>query len=178
MPDNPSTEKSSHAARNHPESVKQKKTKKRGVGGLAAVLAALALLGGGAGLGLGGGFGLGNDAPGEGQSGADNAQIVVSEPSSEKSGPAVSTPAVPSAIPEAPEEDTRQDRHIVISEDSILYEGEELDLAQLEDILLGEYQDGMTVYLQDDHAIKSTYDDVAALLLKLGIEAQEEASGD
>ena len=55
-------------------------------------------------------------------------------------------------------------------EDKLLYEGEEVTLAQLEESLLKDYKAGTnTVELVDDHAIKAAYDEVNALLQKLNI---------
>ncbi len=61
---------------------------------------------------------------------------------------------------------------IVVREDAVLYEGEQTDLAGLEAALLRDYADGVRVTLTDDHAIKAAYDEVAALLSTLGIEAE------
>ena len=59
---------------------------------------------------------------------------------------------------------------IVVREDKLLYEGQEVTLAQLEEDLLRDYKDETTtVELQDDHAIKAAYDEVHALLQKLSI---------
>ena len=59
---------------------------------------------------------------------------------------------------------------IVVKEDKLIYEGEETDLAALEQALLRDYvKNSTTVTLIDDHAIKSAYDAVTALLDRLGI---------
>ena len=59
---------------------------------------------------------------------------------------------------------------IVVREDKLLYEGQEVTLAQLEEDLLRDYKaETTTVELQDDHAIKAAYDEVHALLQKLSI---------
>ena len=59
---------------------------------------------------------------------------------------------------------------IVVREDKLLYEGQEVTLAQLEEGLLRDYKaETTTVELQDDHAIKAAYDEVHALLQKLSI---------
>ena len=59
---------------------------------------------------------------------------------------------------------------IVVREDKLLYEGQEVTLAQLEEDLLRDYKaETTTVELQDDHAIKAAYDEVPALLQKLSI---------
>ena len=59
---------------------------------------------------------------------------------------------------------------VTVREDKLLYEGEEVTLAQLEENLLRDYKAGdTTVELRDDHAIKAAYDEVTALLQKLSI---------
>ena len=59
---------------------------------------------------------------------------------------------------------------VTVKEDKLLYEGEEVTLAQLEESLLKDYKAGTnTVELVDDHAIKAAYDEVNALLQKLNI---------
>ena len=59
---------------------------------------------------------------------------------------------------------------IVVREDKLLYEGQEVTLAQLEEDLLRDYKaETTTVEMQDDHAIKAAYDEVHALLQKLSI---------
>ena len=59
---------------------------------------------------------------------------------------------------------------VTVREDKLLYEGEEVTLAQLEENLLRDYKgDDTTVELKDDHAIKAAYDEAAALLQKLNI---------
>ena len=61
-------------------------------------------------------------------------------------------------------------QQIVVREDKLLYEGQEVTLAQLEEDLLRDYKaETTTVELQDDHAIKAAYDEVHALLQKLSI---------
>ena len=63
---------------------------------------------------------------------------------------------------------------ITVREDTLLYEGREVDLGQLEESLLQDYKaDTSTVELQDDHAIKAVYDEVSALLQKLSIPFTE-----
>ena len=59
---------------------------------------------------------------------------------------------------------------VTVKEDKLLYEGQEVTLAQLEENLLRDYKgDDTTVELKDDHAIKAAYDEVTALLQKLNI---------
>ncbi len=59
---------------------------------------------------------------------------------------------------------------VTVQENKLLYEGQEVTLAQLEENLLRDYKAGdTTVELRDDHAIKAAYDEVTALLQKLSI---------
>ncbi len=59
---------------------------------------------------------------------------------------------------------------VTVREDKLLYEGQEVTLAQLEEYLLKDYKaESSTVELLDDHAIKAAYDEVHALLQKLSI---------
>lgn len=59
---------------------------------------------------------------------------------------------------------------VTVREDKLLYEGEEVTLAQLEENLIRDYKgDDTTVELKDDHAIKAAYDEATALLQKLNI---------
>lgn len=58
---------------------------------------------------------------------------------------------------------------IVVKGDTIIYEGKEVSSSALEEALTGDYKDGVTVSLEDDHAIKGTYDEVTAILDKIGI---------
>ena len=59
---------------------------------------------------------------------------------------------------------------ITVQEDRLLYEGQAVTLAQLEQFLLNDYKaDAFTVELKDDHAIKAAYDEVTALLQRLNI---------
>ena len=63
---------------------------------------------------------------------------------------------------------------ITVQEDKLLYEGQEVDLAQLEECLLKDYKaDATQVELKDDHAIKAAYDETTALLQKLNIPYTE-----
>ena len=58
---------------------------------------------------------------------------------------------------------------VTVQEDKLLYEGQEVTLAQLEENLLKDYKAETAVELKDDHAIKAAYDEVTALLQKLNI---------
>ena len=63
---------------------------------------------------------------------------------------------------------------VTVNEDKLLYEGQEVTLAQLEESLLKDYKaETTTVELQDDHAIKAAYDEAKALLQKLNIPFTE-----
>ena len=58
---------------------------------------------------------------------------------------------------------------VTVKEDKLLYEGQEVTLAQVEENLLKDYKAETAVELKDDHAIKAAYDEVTALLQKLNI---------
>ena len=59
---------------------------------------------------------------------------------------------------------------VMVQEDKLLYEGEAVTMAQLEERLLRDFKGETTpVELRDDHAIKAAYDEVHALLQKLSI---------
>ena len=63
---------------------------------------------------------------------------------------------------------------VTVNEDKLLYEGQEVTLAQLEESLLKDYKaETTTVELKDDHAIKAAYDEAKALLEKLSIPFTE-----
>ena len=60
--------------------------------------------------------------------------------------------------------------NITVRNTDILYQGSTVTLEQLEASLLSDYKaDEKEIVLQDDHAIKATYDEVAALLAKLSL---------
>ncbi len=119
------------------------------VTGAAVIIAAL-LAGGHFGLGIGRGEGGGllpaQDAPA--------AQTAAAE---QTEAPAPETPADDGVL------------GITVREDAILYEGEPVTLEELENALLRDLKDGVAVSLSDDHAIKSAYDEVTALLDRLSI---------
>ena len=59
---------------------------------------------------------------------------------------------------------------VTVQEDKLLYEGQAVTMAELEEKLLADYKaDATSVELRDDHAIKAAYDEVTALLQKLNI---------
>ncbi|MBQ7058041.1 MAG: hypothetical protein IJM83_01870 [Firmicutes bacterium] len=150
------------------EPQKQKKRNRHtGAKTLGAVLVLAALMGGGY-----YGLGIGQDVialPGVRPSQAESSTVQetsqASETQQEAATPAEST-AMESENPAKTEDDVLE---IVIREDKIEYEGNELSLQELEEALLKDYTDQMTVTLTDDHAIKATYDEVTALLEKLTI---------
>lgn len=119
--------------------------------------ALLLLLGGGRyglGIGRGGGEGV---LPQEGDS-------VLPETAQTETVEATAAPE------EAPGDDGVLE--ITVREDKLYYESEAVDLTALRDALLRDYAEGVKVKLTDDHAIKSAYDEVSALLTSLGIEAE------
>jgi biopolymer transport protein ExbD len=150
----------------------QEKSKKSHTGRNVTITALLlaALLGGGHyGLGIGKGGG------GEGllpESGNSTQSETAQTQQAEESAAPQEAQEPESPAEEAPEADDGV-LSIVVKEDKILYEGEETELAALEQALLRDYVQGKTtVTLTDDHAIKSAYDEVAALLDRLGIQAE------
>ena len=119
--------------------------------------ALLLLLGGGRyglGIGRGGGEGV---LPQEGDS-------VLPETAQTETVEATAAPE------EAPGDDGVLE--ITVREDKLYYEGKAVDLTALRDALLRDYAEGVKVKLTDDHAIKSAYAEVSALLTSLGIEAE------
>ena len=58
---------------------------------------------------------------------------------------------------------------VTVREDGVLYGGKTVTLSELEAALLSDYTEEKTVTLTDDHAIKSAYDEVTALLDRLSI---------
>ena len=58
---------------------------------------------------------------------------------------------------------------ITVQNSEILYRGEAVTLSQLEALLLSDYTEDKQIILQDDHAIKATFDEVSALLAKLSL---------
>ena len=128
---------------------------------VAAAVLALLLGGGRYGLGLGRGGGEGV-LPGEGEGvlpETAQTETLESPEAAEEPEPADETPADDGVL------------EITVRESTLLYEGVETDLAGLSEALLRDYHEGVTVKLTDDHAIKSAYDEAAALLSSLGIDA-------
>ena len=128
-----------------------------GVGGLAAIVAAILLYFNG-GLGFGGGdsSGLKND---------DKASTT-----------SESTPTPESKDEESKEEDPAADGkvEITVGEKGISVEGREIaDAAALKDFLTGINKDGVKYVLKDDNSIKADYDAVKAVLDGLSFEYSE-----
>ncbi len=131
---------------------------------IAAIVLAALLGGGRYGLGLGGGKGGDGLLPENGSSAQGESAQVTAAPEAQ---------APQAEASEAPGEEADDGvLTIVVKEDKLFYEGEEVELAALEEALLRDYVPGTTsVKLTDDHAIKSAYDEVTALLDRLGIQA-------
>ena len=157
--------------------MEQERKKKSHTGRNVTITALLlaALLGGGRyGLGIGKGGGGEGLLPESGNSTqsqtAQTAQTEQAEPE------APETADAPEQEPEVTEPgETAADAvlEIAVKEDKLFYEGEETDLAALEQALLRDYVQGKTVVtLTDDHAIKAAYDEAAALLDRLGIKVE------
>ena len=162
------------------ENTKRNAKRSHGTGGkvaLGAVVLALLLAGGHFGLGIGQGGGL---VSGQGEQKA--AQTAEETAQADKQTAAETAPKTEEAVQQAPEK-TQEDPApaaeapqddgvltVTVQEDKLLYEGQEVDLARLEESLLKDYKAGTTtVELRDDHAIKAAYDEVTALLQKLSI---------
>lgn len=58
---------------------------------------------------------------------------------------------------------------VTVRNSDILYRGSEVTLTQLETLLVADYTAEKQIILQDDHAIKATFDEVTALLAKLSM---------
>ena len=130
-----------------------KNSKKRGAGGKIAVGAvALALLGGAGYFGLGGGSGLGV---------FNRAEPVMSEVSPAQEAAATATPEMDVIELEPNPSEIR------ISESEIYLAGEMVSLETLKNQLLSTHVETTIWEIKDDHAIKSTYDAVKALLNEL-----------
>ncbi len=145
------------------ESTTRSQQKKSHTGAKAGVTAAviLALLGGGY-FGFGGGQGglFPSGQSGEGSSAQESAIITESE--SEKESEVITT------------QEEEQDLKIVITESGIQYKGQDVSVTELEEALLKDFHEGLSVTVKDDHAIKSAYDEVTGLLSKLNIKFTEE----
>ena len=58
---------------------------------------------------------------------------------------------------------------ITVRNSSFFYQGNEVTLSELESLLLSDYTAEKQIILQDDHAIKSAFDELTALLAKLSM---------
>ena len=149
------------------EEPKKTKSKKKHTGRnvtIGAAAALLLLLGGYMGFGQGLGLGSGNTLlPNQDASNADAAKqaIVTNVPE-----------PVTTEVPATQEPEAEPENNVIVisvQESKILIDGEEVSLVSLESALKGAVTDGKQVKLQDDHAIKATYDAVVAALQKLDI---------
>ena len=141
------------------EVTKEKKSKNKHTGAKAAggVLIAALLLGGGGYFGLGIGNPNGGLLPNQTQEAEDSGSV-------EKEAEEVT------------EQKTEQEEKVLkisVKESTILYQGKEVSLSELETVLLKDYKEGSTITLTDDHAIKASYDEVTALLSKLDLPYSE-----
>ena len=130
-----------------------------------AVLIALLLAGGHFGLGIGregGGLLTGQALETAQEKAAETVEQV-----QEKAQEAVETVQEKVQEVAAPQDDGVLT--VTVKEDKLLYEGQEVTLAQLEENLLKDYKAETAVELKDDLAIKAAYDEVTALLQKLNI---------
>ena len=149
------------------EDSKKTRNKKKHTGRnvtIGAAAALLLLLGGYMGFGQGLGLGSGSTLlPNESATKSDNTQQAILTNAPEAAVTEVPATQEPEAEPE--------NNTIVVSvqESRILIDGEEVSLTSLESALKGAVTDGKQVKLQDDHAIKATYDTVVSVLQKLDI---------
>ena len=83
----------------------------------------------------------------------------------DRKGPSAQESIVPEQAP-AQDDGTLT---VTVRNSGIMYRGVEVTLTQLETLLLSNYTAEKQIILQDDHAIKSTFDEVTALLAKLSM---------
>ena len=136
---------------------KERKNKHTGAKAAGGVLIAALLLGGGGYFGLGIGNPNGGLLPNQTQE-AENSGSAEKE------------------AEEVTDEKTEQEEKVLkisVKESTILYQGKEVSLSELETALLKDYKEGSTITLTDDHAIKASYDEVTALLSKLDLPYSE-----
>ena len=143
-------------------------------GKVAGTALLLALLGGGGYFGLGvgnpdGGW-LNPSPPALTQEVPDRATEATVQPTQAPTQP---TTAEPQPTPTATEE--AKELVITVREDRIRYQDREVTLEELEQSVLADYKEGKTVSLRDDHAIKSVYDEVVALMDRLHIALETES---
>lgn len=83
----------------------------------------------------------------------------------------LSQPSSPGPSVESLPSPTEEFKYVItVSEKKIYYQDKEYTLDSLKEALLRDYTGGYVYKLHDDHAIKSTYDSVKALLSELDIE--------
>ncbi|MBP5294493.1 MAG: hypothetical protein J6Y95_02095 [Lachnospiraceae bacterium] len=143
--------------------VKQEKKKSKHTGAKVSIAALiLAALFGGGFFAFGGGEGMGIGG-------------IFKAPDQNTEAPAEESEK--SAEPTEPEstKDYQADTvlEVVITETGIVYEGKTVTAAELETAILSDFSGNVTVTVRDDHAIKSTYDEVTALLTKLNVPYSE-----
>ena len=68
---------------------------------------------------------------------------------------------------------SRYDYVIIVSEDGISYNGKQVTLEELEELLRSDYTGKESFAVEDDYAIKSTYDEVISILTGLEIPYSE-----
>lgn len=105
------------------------------------------------------------------RSAAESEEEVVEDEQGTEEESAAETQPTPETEPEEEPFDYSEDNilSIEISGSDILYEGEPVSSAELEQKLLAEYKEGFTVSVTDNHAIKGTYDEVEAILARLSL---------
>ena len=148
-----------HSGSRRPEENKKSAHVGRKAAGTAVILALLA---------GGGYFGLGVGNPNGGWLSPSTPGVTQEAPQT-TNAPATTQAPVQTTAPV--ESTTAEDGilRITVKESGILYRGQSVSLAELEQALLKDYKAGHRAELTDDHAIKSVYDEVTALLNKLQI---------
>ena len=149
---------------NNQNSTRRSGNKKGGGGKTVAAVAVAALL-----LGGGGYYGL----TGDGMGFLPNHEGIVMPSSADPADPAVITTAEPAEDITTKHEEETEGIAVRVYEDKIYYNGEELTLQAFEETLLKDYREGIEISLQDDHAVKASYDAVKAVLDKLNYKYTE-----
>jgi hypothetical protein len=156
-------------AKNREDGNKKGKKKRHGVRNTvlgAAVLAVLAWLAAHfGGLGLGNGFGLGGTGDGQ----QVQATAEQTDGSQAASASATEADTQVSSTEESSTEQELTEIAIRISEEEIYVGTESYENADaLKTYILSVYEEGITLSLKDDHAVKATYDEVKQMLEALG----------
>ena len=140
--------------------VKRSEAKRGGGGKTVAAVAIAALL-----LGGGGYYGLSGDGMG-----------ILPDHGFDPGSPDVITTAEPASDVTTTEASEKQDNvlSIRVAEEKVYYEGEEIAVTAFEEAILKDYRDGLAIKLEDDHAVKATYDQIKAVLDRLGYKYTEE----